>query len=81
MSNQIVHFYSNSSTLIILFIDTSQTQVYILNNFLNLVYDFQKGYFTENCCVLAEGRYCSDRRVFFVTNMALPPCERTEISK
>ncbi|CAI6362828.1 unnamed protein product [Macrosiphum euphorbiae] len=43
--------------------------------------DFQKGYFTENCCVLAEGRYCSDRRVFFVTNMALPPCERTEISK
>lgn len=56
-------------------------QVYILNNFLNLVYDFQKGYFTENCCVLVEGRYCTDRRVFFVTNMALPPCERTEISK
>ncbi|KAL5233415.1 hypothetical protein ACI65C_000825 [Semiaphis heraclei] len=28
-----------------------------------------------------KGRYCSDRRVFFVTNMALPPCERAEISK
>lgn len=45
------------------------------------MYDFKKGYFSENCCVLAEGHYCSDQRVFIVTDMALPPCERAEISR
>lgn len=30
---------------------------------------------------MAEGHFCDDRRVFAVTNMALPPCERAEISK
>jgi len=43
--------------------------------------DFQMGFFSENCCVLAKGHYCSDQRVFSVTAMFLPPCERAEISK
>uniref|UniRef100_A0A2S2Q6N7 DNA polymerase epsilon subunit n=1 Tax=Sipha flava TaxID=143950 RepID=A0A2S2Q6N7_9HEMI len=43
--------------------------------------DFKKGFFSENCCVLAEGYFCHDREVFSVTDMALPPSERTEISK
>ncbi|VVC32479.1 DNA polymerase epsilon, subunit B,DNA polymerase epsilon subunit B, N-terminal,DNA polymerase [Cinara cedri] len=30
---------------------------------------------------ISEGCYCSDQRVFAVTDMALPPCERAEISK
>lgn len=49
--------------------------------FLNTVYEFNKGFFTENCCVLAEGHFCNDEGVFNVTNMALPPCERAEISR
>lgn len=51
--------------------------------FLNFIFvqDFHKGYFSENCCVLAEGRYCRDRGVFIVHDIALPPPERSEISR
>ncbi|XP_050439381.1 DNA polymerase epsilon subunit 2 [Adelges cooleyi] len=43
--------------------------------------DFHKGYFTENCCVLAEGVYDEINCVFKVADMALPPGESAEISR
>ncbi|XP_050526658.1 DNA polymerase epsilon subunit 2 [Daktulosphaira vitifoliae] len=43
--------------------------------------DFHNGYFTENCCVLAEGLYDEIDCIFKVSDMALPPGEKAEISR